>query len=335
MQHLAAFLHANNIAYSAIEALPQSGGDRKYFRIHTVDTTLIATLGENTIENNTFLSFSKTFAELELAVPAIIAQNKEGNIYLQQDLGQTCLLDMVLQHGYTSEVFLLYQQALQQLAKMQITSHVAINYDLCIANKAFDENAALYDLQYCQHYFADQVGIQYNKLQLQSEFIALSKVIGAIEPIYFMYRDFQGRNIMVHHQQVFFIDYQGGMQGPLAYDVASLLWQAKAQLPPSWKIDLFNYYIQCANEYLPFKIAIEKFTEDYYLIVLMRLLQVLGAYGRRGLQEKKNHFISSIPYGIHHLQEWMQLKNIAIQYPTIHQLLVEIIKLKSAFKTIE
>jgi aminoglycoside/choline kinase family phosphotransferase len=165
--------------------------------------------------------------------------------------------------------------------------------------------------------------IVFDAKKLQAEFEILSTQIGAIQPVHFMYRDFQGRNIMVHQEQVFFIDYQGGMHGPLQYDLASLLWQAKAQLPQDWKEDLMHIYLQSVQVLLP-NLDITAFKTNYENIVLMRLLQVLGAYGRRGLLEGKAHFISSIPQGIANIKTWQTQNNIAHTLPTLWQVLQQL-----------
>jgi aminoglycoside/choline kinase family phosphotransferase len=332
MEDLTAFLHQQNIAYLSIEPLALSGGDRQYYRVHCNNQNYIATISEDIKENKTFFSFTHSFAKLGLPVPLLIAISHDQNIYLQQDLGKNCLLDKILTDGLTEENLQLYQQAIEHLATINIQGHAVIDYTLCLVNEQFDAKAALFDLQYCMQYFVSHTSIAFDASALEKDFIALSNVIGGIQPVYFMYRDCQGRNIMVQDDQIFFIDYQGGMRGPLGYDVASLLWQAKAQLPADWKQSLLQLYMQSANKLLPTPINEKLFTKQYYLIVLMRLLQVLGAYGRRGLQEGKAHFIDSIPQGIANLKEWQQLMDISKTYPALHQLMNDIIAIQSTFQ---
>ena len=154
----------------------------------------------------------------------------------------------------------------------------------------------------------------YSKHELVQEFERLSTSLHETSYRYFMYRDFQSRNILVHEDKLCFIDYQGGMNGPLQYDVASLLWQAKADLPEEWKEELFSHY---ADE-IKTQISIDevKFRIEYQQIVLVRLLQVLGAYGLRGLIEKRPHFISSIAQGLANLSKWLQKYSLS-NYPTL------------------
>jgi aminoglycoside/choline kinase family phosphotransferase len=325
------FIVDTGINYTSITPLALSGGDRQYYRVTTPTETIIATYSLDVKENNTFFSFTKTMADAGLQVPQLLATSKDATMYLQQDLGTTCLLDAIEKDGYTTTNFALYKTAVTQLAKLNITCADKIDYDLCLVNKQFDAKAALFDLNYCYNYFVQPLGIAIDVNTLQQEFDTLSQEIGAISPTYFMYRDCQGRNIMVQGNQLFFIDYQGGMKGPLGYDLASLLWQAKAKLPQTWKQELLQLYIQSANQYLPEPIHVNGFSTNYYKIVLMRLLQVLGAYGRRGLLEKKQHFITSIPFGIDNLQEWITLYDLQQQYPTIYTLIQQIISIKHKF----
>jgi aminoglycoside/choline kinase family phosphotransferase len=325
------FIADNGIAYTSITPLPQSGGDRLYYRIVTDTATLIATYSNDVKENKTFFSFSASMLLANINVPKIIAISTDEKMYLQQDLGTTCLLDVIEQQGHTEANFALYKTVVKQLAQLNIRCANIIDYNLCLVNKQFDAKAALFDLNYCMQYFVQPLQIEVDEIQLLTEFIQLSNEIGNISPTYFMYRDCQGRNIMVQKDQVFFIDYQGGMQGPLGYDLGSLLWQAKANLPSAWKLQLLDIYINEANKLLPQPLDAAAFTTSYYKIVLMRLLQVLGAYGRRGLIEKKPHFISSIPFAIDNLQYWITCYNLQAEYPTIYNLLLQIIAIKHQF----
>jgi aminoglycoside/choline kinase family phosphotransferase len=329
------FLAEQNISYLNITALPISGGDRRYFRVLLPDNkTIIATYSENIAENKTFLAFTKSLSSLHLPVPAIITYNKTYTIYLQEDVGNICLLDLVTQQGYTDNVYNLYQQSLAKLATLQVKANTEIPYELCLVNKNFDADAALFDLQYCYNYFVQPLAIPINNItSLQKEFVAISHKIGSINPTFFMYRDFQGRNIMVKNNDVYFIDYQGGMQGPPAYDVASLLWQAKAALPTKWKNELLEYYITCLNKELSNTLNIDEFKKGFQFILLIRLLQVLGAYGRRGILEQKAHFLESIPYAIENLNTWLGINNYLLNdYPETKNLIIQIIQNKNKIK---
>jgi RNase adapter protein RapZ len=304
----------NFVAHTTIA---QSGGDRQYYRVQCTEGNYIATYSDNLAENKTFFEWGNTFAQLHLPVPKVLAINAHQNIYLQQDLGQQCLLDLLLKEGYTSNVFALYQQVLTQLVRFQIEAHKSLNYDLCLAAPKFGYAAALFDVHYFKQYYLGNIAISYDEVILEREFELLADKIDAIALQGFMYRDLQGRNIMVHNTETYFIDYQGGMQGPPQYDVASLLYQAKAALPMQWKQDLFTYYTAQYSKACNVEVNQAQFTQDYNYIVLMRLLQVLGAYGRRGLLEGKAHFVASIPFGVANIKEFAKQQNLVNQFPTL------------------
>jgi aminoglycoside/choline kinase family phosphotransferase len=334
MDQIIALLQEHNLEYGHISQIAQSGGDRQYYLVHLADTQkIIGTVSINEKENDAFFSFQKVFAANNIPVPKIIAQSTNKQAYLQSFAGESTLLDVLLKIGYTPDTFILYKDALKHLAKCQIIAGAQINFKDCVAAQQFDYEAALFDLNYCITYYAAPLGLQYNAALLEKDFKLLAQEVADIQPQYFMYRDFQGRNIMVNEQyKLCFIDFQGGMRGPLQYDVASLLWQAKAALPADWKEDLLTYYYNTSNALLHNKLDKTIFFHNYYLIVLMRIMQVLGAYGRRGLQEKKQHFIESIPHAIENLKTWKSYATITTSYPAISELIEEIINNKEAYK---
>ncbi len=243
------------------------------------------------------------------------------DLYLQQDLGSISLFDMVLRDGYTEPVRKLYHKALAQLAKVQWIAGREADYKQCFASKQFDEKAIMSDLLYFKYYFADLQGIAYDRGGLISEMELLSKDLGRVQPQTLMYRDFQSRNIMVHDGKIFFIDFQGCMQGPPQYDIASLLWQARAQLPGAWKEDLLNGYISSLNDLHVPRMDEIYFRRGYVQFVLVRLLQVLGSYGFRGLLQHKAHFITSIGPALKNLDMFLSDHPQTPAYPELRSLL--------------
>ncbi len=298
-----------------IEKLPQSGSDRNYFRITTANGTCIATYNHNIKENNTFIKFSKHFRACGCPVPEIFVANEDLTIYLQEDFGDESLLGKLEKHGYNDYVFGLFQQSLRELAKLQITGGAGIDYNLCLTAREFGKQAILSDLLYFKYYFLDTLKYAYDKQALLDDFEALSNYLTHTENKHFMFRDFQSRNVMVKDDKVYFIDYQGGMRGALQYDVASLLWQARAELPDDWKNRLLDYYIDQANLILENPADKIIFTSQYNGYVLIRLLQVLGAYGFRGLFERKAQFLTSIPLALRNLKWFTENGRMGISVP--------------------
>lgn len=307
---------------TSIDKLPQAGSERHYFRIHTNEQTYIATYGANIKENETFIYFSKLFAGKNLCTPKIFAVNKDKTLYLQQDFGNTSLLDKLEQHGFTEHVYDLYKQSLYQIALLQVKGHEGLDYKKCLTNSSFGKEAIMADLLYFKYYFLDALRRPYDKQKLIKDFEALSNYLSHTEYKFFMFRDFQSRNIMVDEKDsVHFIDYQGGMKGAPQYDVASLLWQAKANLNDDWKQRLLEDYMNYFEEIIGESIDRDVFKSQYNGYVLIRLLQVMGAYGFRGLFERKAHFLTSIPLGLHNLKAFINNYNIGIALPEFKKVL--------------
>ncbi len=311
----------SGIQVDNIDILPASGSDRRYFRIHANKETYIATYNTNIPENKTFIAFSNHFAAKQIPVPTQIIASEDGLIYIQEDLGQQSLLDKIEELGATEETFALFQKTLSGLARLQIVGHEGLDYNLCLTSKEFDKQTIFTDLLYFKYYFLRTLKLQYDKQQLFDDFDALANYLTHTDVNYFMMRDCQSRNVMVRDDQVYFIDYQGGMQGSLHYDVASLLWQAKANLSPEWKDKLLDYYIEEINQLLPKPVDKTVFIGQYNGYVLIRLLQVLGAYGFRGLFERKAHFLTSIPLALKNLQWFVKNKHIGISLKELNRIL--------------
>lgn len=316
------FSQFSSIPLSRIEKIPQSGSDRSYFRIFDQENkSYIATHSSNIKENKTFLYFTQTFRSIAAPVPEVFAFSEDQTVYIQEDFGDRSLLFELEKNGQDQKAFDLFQKSLKALANLQINADDVLDYDQCITSREFGQQAIMSDLLYFKYYFLDTLKIPYDKEAILKEFDAISHYLANAEHKYFMFRDFQSRNIIIKNGQVHFIDYQGGMKGALQYDVASLLWQAKANLSEDWKNRLLDYYIDCVEELLEKKINRDLFINQYNGYVLIRLLQVLGAYGFRGLFERKAHFLSSIPLALKNLKWFLTYKKTGISFPAFENLL--------------
>jgi aminoglycoside/choline kinase family phosphotransferase len=323
------FMQGYNAKPQKIEKLEQSGSDRIYFRIYAESKTFIATYNLNIQENKTFIAFSKHFKSKALPVPEIYCTNKDTTIYIQEDVGKNSLLHFIEKDGLTDTTYNFFKNSLKQLAALQIKGDEGLNYNLCLTAQEFGKEAIFNDLLYFKYYFLDTLKIPYDKQAMLKDFEALSSYLSYSEHKYFMFRDFQSRNIMLEKDKLTFIDFQGGMKGALQYDVASLLWQAKAALSNNWKDNLLQYYIDEAEKILEKKIDINTFVSQYNGFVLIRLLQVLGAYGFRGLFERKAHFLTSIPNGLLNLKYFIENKKVGITTPEFDRVLHIIIDSKT------
>lgn len=301
--------------------IAQSGSDRRYYRLISGKQTAIGTLSDNTAENNSFFYFTELLRKHKIRVPEVYARSRDRKAYLQEDLGGESLFEKLQQEGLTPEVKTLYQKALHELAKIQWLAGRETDFKQCCVTAAFDERAILADLLYFKYYFVDLQRVPYDRQSLQEEMESLARELGRFQPQMLMYRDFQSRNIMVLPKgEIAFIDYQGAMQGPPQYDIASLLWQAKAALPDSWKEELLNSYLESVKE-IGVRIDELHFRRGYGQFVLLRLLQVLGAYGFRGILERKPHFLTSIAPALRNLHHFLDDNPQIAAYPELRNLL--------------
>jgi len=312
-----------------ITAIPPSGSDRRYYRLGTKNKCAIGAWNPIKEENKAFLYFSRHFLNNGLHVPEIYAGNPEQNIYLIEDLGNVSLFNLLENANRESllpvEIEKLYKESLKELVRFQVVAGKTLDYSYCYPYHSFDARSMKWDLQYFKYYFL-KLHIPFHEGSLEEDFDTLIHFLGQAGSHFFMYRDFQSRNIMVIENQPYFIDYQGGRKGPLQYDVASLLFQVKADLPFDMREELLEFYISELGSHV--HIDHDDFKTFYYGFVLIRLLQVLGAYGYRGLIEKKPHFLSSIPYALRNLQWFLSHINLPLNMPELMPALTKLTGLK-------
>lgn len=306
----------------SLDVLPQSGSERRYFRLHGKNESVIGTYGANIKENESFFYFSDHFHKKNLATPQILAVSEDRIYYLQEDFGDVSLLNKLEAEGANDYVYGLFKKSLEEIARLQVKGDEGLDYDRCLTNKEFGKQAIMADLLYFKYYFLDALRKPYDKQKLMDDFEALSTYLTHTEYKYFMFRDFQSRNIMVTpDDNVHFIDYQGGMKGAPQYDVASMLWQARANLSDAWKESLLVDYMKAFEELIGAPLDQGVFRSQYNGYVLIRLLQVLGAYGFRGLFERKAQFLTSIPLALRNLKEFFQNQSVGISVPEFRKVL--------------
>jgi aminoglycoside/choline kinase family phosphotransferase len=314
----------------SVDVLPISGSERRYFRLHEKERSIIGTYGANIKENESFIYFSEYFHKKKLTVPEIYAISADRMFYLQEDFGDVSLLNCLETDGFTQPVYDLFKKSLAALASLQVNGDKGLDYKRCLTNKEFGKEAIMADLLYFKYYFLDALRKPYDKQRLIKDFEALSNYLTHTEYKYFMFRDFQSRNIFVkgvgggesnHGNSVHFIDYQGGMKGAPQYDVASMLWQARANLPGEWKEKLLADYMDVFEILIDAPLDKNIFHSQYNGYVLIRLLQVLGAYGFRGLFERKAQFLTAIPLGLRNLKEFFQHQSTGISVPEFRKVL--------------
>jgi len=330
---LAGMTHALGSMPTGITPIAESGSARKYYRIDTDQGSVIGTYNANVEENEAFFYLTEHFGKKGLAVPHLLAVNEAHDCYLQSDHGDDTLFRHVQQAllagRYDETTLTLYRQTLEHLVRFQIEGHQGLDYNKVYPTPRFDPSSVLDDLDYFKYYFVKpHADIVFNEQRLKKEFHNFADFICQAPNCFFMYRDFQSRNVMIDRGSPVFIDYQGGRQGPLQYDVVSLLYQVKAQLPQTLRDALLKHYKEALSYYLdPDSIDFDHY---YPYFVYLRLMQVLGAYGFRGLIQKKTHFIESIPYALHELQLWNETHPLKA-YPELQHILTQFLTLQSLY----
>jgi aminoglycoside/choline kinase family phosphotransferase len=312
----------------SVSPIAQSGSYRKYFRINGKEKTAIGVFNPDRKENQAFITFTRHFLKKGLSVPELYNHDLTENIYLIEDLGDTTLFSLIEKEktndSLSEKVLDYYKDALTQLIRFQIDGGKGLDYSVCYPREKFDKQSIVWDLNYFKYYFLKLAKIPFDEQKLENDFNTFSEFLLSADKIYFMYRDFQSRNILIHHEQLYFIDYQGGRKGALQYDVSSLLYQAKISLSPEIRNSLLEFYLNELHQ--KSKVKRQTFLKHYYSYVLIRLLQTFGAYGFRGYYENKSHFLVSIPYALRNLQWLLDRNLIPKKLPELNRVLVSILK---------
>src|ERR1700687_1762447 len=295
------------------------GSGRKIIRLIGEKVSAVGILYDVREENAAFLEFSRHFRKHGLPVPEIYAQDLNHGAYLEQDLGDMSLFEFLSKHRAGDRIDLsvveAYRKVIATLPKFQIEAGRDLNYKVCYPRGSFDRQSIAWDLNYFKYYFLRLAGIPFSEQALEDDFDSLTTFLLSADCNYFLYRDFQSRNIMLKSGQPFFLDYQGGRKGALQYDVASLLYDAKADLPPELRQQLLDHYLQTLAGFVDLKR--DAFLQHYYAYVYIRIMQALGAYGFRGFYERKVHFLQSVPYALKNLRWLLHNVELPLALPTL------------------
>jgi aminoglycoside/choline kinase family phosphotransferase len=295
------------------------GSGRKIIRLASEKISVVGILYDVREENAAFLEFSRHFRKHGLPVPEIYAQDLDHGAYLEEDLGDTSLFEFLSKHRAGEQIapqaVETYRKVISTLPRFQVEAGRDLNYKVCYPRGSFDRQSIAWDLNYFKYYFLRLAGIPFSEQALEDDFRVLTKFLLSAGRDYFLYRDFQSRNIMLREGQPFFLDYQGGRKGALQYDVASLLYDAKADLPPDLRQQLLDHYLETLAGFVDLKR--ETFMQHYYAYVYIRIMQALGAYGFRGFYERKVHFLQSVPYALKNLRWLLHHVTLPIALPTL------------------
>jgi aminoglycoside/choline kinase family phosphotransferase len=295
------------------------GSGRKIIRLASEKFSAIGILYDVREENVAFLEFSRHFRRHGLPVPEIYAEDLSCGAYLEEDLGDTTLFEFLGNNrsgdDIAPQVVEAYRKVVAVLPRFQIETGRSLNYKVCYPRASFDRQSIAWDLNYFKYYFLRLAGISFNEQALEDDFDRLTKFLLKAKRDYFLYRDFQSRNVMMRDGGPFFVDYQGGRKGALQYDIASLLYDAKADLPPDLRQKLLDHYVDRLADFV--KLEREVFMQHYYAYVYIRIMQAFGAYGFRGFYEGKAHFLQSVPYALKNLRWLLQQTELPVALPAL------------------
>jgi aminoglycoside/choline kinase family phosphotransferase len=296
-----------------------SASGRKIIRLTAGEARAVGILYGVREENLAFLSFSRHFRKHGLPVPEIYAEDLDQGAYLEEDLGDTTLFEFLcknrLGEKIAPEVIEAYRKTVAVLPRFQVEAGRDLDYRVCYPRGSFDRQSIAWDLNYFKYYFLRLAAIPFSEQALEDDFGRLTDFLLTAPNDYFLYRDFQSRNIMLRDGQPYFVDYQGGRKGALQYDIASILYDAKADLPPSVRQELLEDYLGALEKFID--LDREAFLGHYYAYVYVRILQALGAYGFRGFYERKAHFLQSVPYALKNLRWLLHNAKLPIELATL------------------
>ena len=265
------------------------------------------------------LSFQGISGATDCRCPKSMQEDLSRGAYLEEDLGDTTLFEYLSRNRagdvIAPEAVETYRKVVAELPRFQIEAGRDLNYKVCYPRSSFDRQSITWDLNYFKYYFLRLAGISFNEQALEYDFGRLTKFLLTANHDYFLYRDFQSRNVMLRDGQPYFLDYQGGRKGALHYDIASLLYDGKADLPPALRQELLDYYIDCLGSFIG--IDRHAFMEHYYGYVYVRIMQALGAYGFRGFYERKAHFLQSVPFALKNLRWLAENVKLPIELPAL------------------
>lgn len=293
-----------------------NGSNRLYYRLEGETKQCIGAFNANVRENQAFFHFAEQLKQHQINVPEIYAISDDQTTYLQQDLGNVTIYTYLSSRktsgiDVTQPTIKLYQQAIDQLVLLQNTCN-DIDFSKAYPRPDFDHQAIQWDLNYFKYYFLRLFHIPYDEQALEDDFQTFIAYLLDGDTSYFVHRDYQSRNIMICDEKLYIIDFQGARRGAAEYDLASLLYSSKSDLPDHIRQQLLDYYIQkrfgsetdkCSN------------TNKFYAYVLARMMQAMGAYGYRGIIEKKEHFVKSIPFAVRNLRKIIETVKLPIEIP--------------------
>lgn len=298
-----------------------NGSNRLYYRLEGETKSCIAAINKDVRENEAFFFFAKEMAKRGVKVPEVYAISEDRTTYIQEDLGNVTIYTFLASRktngvDVTEQMRDLYKRAIDNLIEIQ-TACRDIDFSNAYPRPCFDRQAIQWDLDYFKYYFLKLFHVPFDEQLLERDFQTFMDYLLDEDCGYFMYRDFQSRNIMLYNDELYFIDFQGARKGAAQYDLASLLYSSKSDVPDEMRKELLEYYMDKREAAEDKKQGFdrESFKNKFYGYVLARMMQAMGAYGFRGVIEKKEYFVKSIPYAVRNLRKVLETVDFPIEIP--------------------
>ncbi len=305
-----------------IEEIPESASARKYFRIYTNDNSYIFCKNDNLEENEAFFHFTENFNRKEIPVPKLLFIDSMKKNYIISDLGNVRLNDFLEKNKFDERTMKILYQIIDELLNLQFSGLDNLNLELAYPRKEFDKQSIMWDLNYFKYYFLKLFDFDFNENRLETDFGNFADLLLQANSNFFLFRDFQSRNIMIMNEKPYFIDYQGGRKGALQYDLASFLFDGVVNFNAEIRQILLQYYIKKLKD--KSEIEANLFMRYFYHFAIVRLFQALGAFGFRGIIQKKQQFIDSIPNAVKKLFEAFEPISEEFQFEEIRNILAQI-----------
>ncbi len=309
-----------------IKKLPETTSGRKYYRLQAGSNSAIGVYNNNKRENDAFIFLSSHLKKHNINVPDVYKVDSKKGVYLIQDLGDITLYkyleDIRGETSFEDRAAEIYRKVIVEMPKIQVKASEDMDFSICYPRAEFDYQSIMWDLNYFKYYFLKLAGVKFDEQYLEDDFQVFAGYLLEADRNYFLYRDFQSRNIMIKDEKLYFIDYQGGRRGALQYDLASLLFEAKTQLTNKLRKELQDYYIRINSKERSFNPG--KFIKYYPAYILVRIIQAMGAYGYRGYYERKSFYLKSIPYAVRNIEWLLSNLNIGIKTPALFDCLKQI-----------
>ena len=318
-----------------IEKLNEAGSNRKYFRLHSKNNTpesVIGVIGTSADENKAFYNLAILFSNKNIRVPKVYSISNDYICYLQEDLGDISLFDFIkngrIHSGnYDENEKNMIERVIRDLPHIQLQMNDSTVFQQCYPFKRMDRNSVMFDLNYFKYCYLKLNGLDFNEVKLQDDLDAMADDILNVNEYGFQYRDFQARNVLLKNDKPYYIDFQGGRCGPIYYDLVSFLWQASSRFSDKLRAYMVNAYLDELKKMRGVNVNEDDFKMKINVFVLFRTLQVLGAYGYRGLWEKKQHFIDSIPLALNNLSELIN-NGVCDNYNYLKQVAINLVSCK-------